>query len=155
MSEYMEPSVYQRFTASTFICNHDPDFALLRAGLELAEEYIEFRLLPSTGGAKAVAELGDILYWNAQIANILQHHLKPEPNAERLGEVIVAIAGRIKRIYRDDEISEYYAQLPQLLNRLYFTLSNHPRFEEIQKYNVNKLSRRKAENKIQGEGDDR
>lgn len=155
MSEYMEPWVYQRFTATTFICNHDPDFALMRAGLELAEEYIEFRLLPSMAPDKVIAELGDILYWNSQIANILQHQLAREANVEQLGALVVGIVGRIKRIYRDDEVSGYYAELPILLNRLYFVLSAHPKFEEIQKYNVTKLSRRKAEGKIQGAGDDR
>lgn len=144
---------YQVFTATTFICNHDQSFALMRCALGLSNEYIEYRLSETL--EDAVKELGDIAYYVAMIANCLKHRIEPEPNSDQLGYNILRLCESVKKYYRDDSVAIYGEDMPKLVNQLWFVLQTFPNFDKVIEANVEKLSSRKARGVIQGSGDNR
>ena len=142
---------YQDFVATTYIPEKDCHYSLLRAGLELAEEYLEWY---ECSVSREIDELGDVLYWCAQIANLLNFKIDKEiePTHDGFSLIILKIIGNIKRFYRDDK-KESLAYIPQHINDLYAYIRNNQKYEVILQNNFEKLTRRKASGTLQGSGD--
>lgn len=137
---------YYEFVKGCFLTEADANYNLMRMGLELAEEYLEWQNNPS------IAEQGDICFWLI----LLNPELEPL-QTDISSEVLMAeILGKIKRKYRDgaslDGIKELACQL------LYAIQQESPicyTMQKIQDANMAKLQKRLIKGTIQGKGDNR
>ena len=118
--------------------------------MELAEEFLEWY---KCSIEDELDEEGDVLFWCAQIANILGATLdEQEPPGDRdTAEILKDILGKIKRVYRDDK-KEYLVDVLGFVNELYANFRYYGEYEKAIAYNVKKLTRRKVDGTIQGEG---
>ena len=101
------------------VAKEEHGYTMLRAGLELAEEYLEYTLDPS------VEELGDLFFWFAYWSWVFNYDIEwgqRSSDPRNLMTVIKDISGCIKRMYRDcnlkkmDEFSRVH--LPALDHHL-------------------------------------
>lgn len=80
-------------------------YTILRAGLELAEEFLEFQLAVDEDG---IEELGDLFFWFAYLSRVSGFEFKAEFLEEPKDplflsmELIKNIIGCVKRFYRDN-----------------------------------------------------
>ena len=132
-------------------------YTLLRAGLELAEETMEYFLEPT------VDELGDVFFWFSYLANALEYELQYEENPfindevlnfgsmihfQDLMEAAKNVVGDIKRMYRDNNVRKIenlkLVTLPALERCLRFEIhvAHKLDVQKVIDYNVEKLDKR-------------
>ena len=165
---------YQAFVKSIFLPEPDSKYNMLRAGLELAEEFMELYALeyidadmPNDAYAELaqleLKELGDIYFWLTWLSLDLNFELNasfisPIPDAyftEPI-ELSAQLAGAIKRVYRDNNLAKLQ-EIPILANNILGSLLLVYVCTEadLMETNYAKLSKRLKNNTIQGEGDNR
>lgn len=153
-SLFMTPE-YQAFVKNCFIPEADPNYNLLRAGLEFAEEYLEFCNAKSS--AQKLDEAGDVLFWLALIGDFVYADFDTKFTCQTasLGECVQKMLGSVKRYYRDKNASKLF-DLAFLVNECYQHLNAVPclngKLNELAEANMAKLTRRINNNTIQGEG---
>lgn len=91
-------SDYKKYTRKRFKSQGPDHPALLRAALELMEEYLEYCIEPSED------ELGDICFWFGYLsclADYDRHYGEFDGAFRHDAEIFKDIAGSVKRYYRD------------------------------------------------------
>lgn len=144
----MQTKQYQELVMSTLIIGPG-EYTLLRAGLELGEEFAEYSL-----SGNSADELGDMLYWLYAISGFIGHELEPVSNEHyaTLPGAVAGVLGTIKRLYRD-EYKQPRLVLAEPLNKLKYAISNQGwSLKHLMDANSAKLKRRSANNTIKGGG---
>ena len=145
---------YKEFVNSNF--KHEPDthYDMMRAGLELAEEWLEYMESESD---TELEEIGDVLYWFGWFSDVLVFDLTDTKGFEFSEELnvivpalhssILSFVGCVKRYYRDknnDKLDEMRAILPniQLHIENLIDVSFKITIEELMELNTEKLVNR-------------
>lgn len=149
---------YKLFVArDCFIPEPSDYYNLLRAGLELAEEYLEYKSAETS--AQSTKELGDMYFWSAYLhSELFGFDCEPELGATKglQDALICSILGTIKRYYRDKNADKLDALKPLVLQLISAILVEAGMPEaDLRQSNYNKLRARLKANTIQGEGDNR
>lgn len=154
----MQKQEYKQLVKTSFVSNEDSNYNLMRAGLELAEEFLElhyYTLVDDYNQEEELNELGDVYFWLTFMAEELGFDLEsPKRIPDDPLVCCKNIVGSIKRFYRDRN-SDKLIELPTFINNmlnslmLYYDCSE----EELIEVNSEKLTRRLANNTICGEGE--
>ena len=108
-------SDYKKYTCKRFESKGPDHPALLRAALELMEEYLEYCIDPCE------EELGDICFWFGYLSfycDYERHYGDFDGKARGEVEFLKDIAGSVKRYYRDGNIKKFELLKERLLPEL-------------------------------------
>lgn len=139
------------------------DLAYVTLGLhnEIGEFYNTF------GAKEKVAELGDVLWYLAELCTQLDVNLtdvmENSNSVDTWGSiwsVTARLAGIAKKAMRDGDLTEKHKRaillLPQIAGSIKFLAKNsHMELDDSAIYCIQKLADRKARNKLKGDGDHR
>lgn len=168
---------YAKKTSETAIypTKVDVDFSLAYLGLKLCGECSELRtaVLASFSEADRVKECGDVCWYVAQIAisadlDLATKHFTVNRNLGGALDILASAPGQIAELigkaYRDNDgrLSEnaqatIESRLSWLLDAVAGVLQGTTSitFDQMLQTNLDKLAKRKAENKLHGSGDNR
>ena len=117
MSRNVKFEHYKNYVAFR-VLREEHGYTMLRAGLELVEEYLEYTLDPS------IDELGDMFFWFTYLSWCMNYEIdwgKRSSDPRTLMTVTKDIAGCIKRIYRDSSLKK----IDELKSQHLPTLDHH------------------------------
>ena len=139
------------------------NFGLVYCYLGIIDEQSELveKLDDDSSKEDIIKELGDILFYIVMFAyesgiNIDINDIKTEETSE---EIIRAIPGMIKKYYRDNKpldkeiLTSFLSMMLKMVEEACDVLNTN--IQDVARINVEKLSKRKENNTIKGDGDNR